>query len=62
MLPRDGTAEPASREQILRCERRQGNVYFPSTGDPEQGCQPYAVDPYSAISDDHTYTLEKENK
>ena len=28
-LTRDGTAEPVSRDQILRREREQGNVYFP---------------------------------
>ena len=27
-LTRDGTAEPVSRDQILRRERRQGNIYF----------------------------------
>ena len=28
-LTRDGTAEPVSRDQILRCERGQGNIHFP---------------------------------
>ena len=28
-LTRDGTAEPVSRHQILRCEPGQGNVIFP---------------------------------
>ena len=28
-LTRDGTAEPVSRDQILRRERGQGNVHFP---------------------------------
>ena len=45
-------AEPVSRDQILRCEREQGNVHFPCSADHEQ---PYSVDPYSAIYDDHTY-------
>ena len=39
-LTRDGTAEPVSRDQILN---------------HEQDWQPYPVDPYSAICDDHTY-------
>ena len=28
-LTRDGTAEPVSLDQILRRERRQGNINFP---------------------------------
>ena len=28
-LTRDGTAEPVSRDQILRRERGQGNFHFP---------------------------------
>ena len=28
-LARDGTAEPVSRDQILRRERGQGNIHFP---------------------------------
>ena len=55
MLTRDGTAEPVSRDQILRHARGQGNVHFPSSADHEQDWQPYLVDPYSAICDDHTY-------
>ena len=54
-LTRDGTAEPVSRDQILRHARGQGNVHFPSSADHEQDWQPYPVDPYSAICDDHTY-------
>ena len=54
-LTRDGTAEPVSRDQILRHARGQGNVHFPSLADHEQDWQPYPVDPYSAICDDHTY-------
>ena len=60
-LTRDGTAEPASRDQILRHERGQGNINFPCSADHEQDWQPYPVDPYSAICDDddrtyiHTY-------
>ena len=55
-LTRDGTAEPVSRDQILRHERGQGNINFP-TADHEQDWQPYPVDPYSAICDDHTYIV-----
>ena len=29
MLTRDGTAEPVSRDQILRHARGQGNIIFP---------------------------------
>ena len=54
-LTRDGTAKPVSRDQILRHARGQGNIYFPCSADHEQDWQPYPVDPYSAICDDHTY-------
>ena len=46
-LTRDGTAEPVSRDQILRRERGQGNINFPCSADHEQDRQPYPVDPYS---------------
>ena len=36
-LTRDGTAEPVSRDQILRRERGQGNIHLlPCSADPEQ--------------------------
>ena len=54
-LTRDGTVELVSRDQILRHARVQGNIHFPSSADHEQDWQPYPVDPYSAICDDHTY-------
>ena len=55
-LTRDGTAEPVSRDQILRHARGQGDVNFPCSADHEQDWQTYSVDPYSAIiCDDHTY-------
>ena len=54
-LTRDGTAEPVSRDQILRHARGQGNVHLPCSADHEQDWQPYPVDPYFAICDDHTY-------
>ena len=46
-LTRDGTAEPVSRDQILRHERGQGNIHFPCSADHEQDWQLYSVDPYS---------------
>ena len=56
-LTRDGTAEPVSRDQILRHARGQGNIHFPCSADHEQDWQPYPVDPCSAICDGHTYIL-----
>ena len=53
-LTRDGTAEPISRDQILRRERGQENIFFPCSADHEQDIQPVTVDPYSAICDDQT--------
>ena len=52
-LTRDGTAKPVSRDLILRHARGQGNIHFPCSADHEQDWQPYPVDPYSAICDDH---------
>ena len=54
-LTRDGTAEPVSRDQILRHARGQGNINFLCSADHEQDWRPYPVDPYSTICDDHTY-------
>ena len=61
-LTRDGTAEPVSRDQILRHARGQGDIHFPCSADHDQDWQPYPVDPYSSpiyiymiICDDHTY-------
>ena len=54
-LTRDGTAEPVSRDQILRHVRRQGNIRFPCSADHEQDWQPYPIDPCSAICVYHTY-------
>ena len=56
-LTRDGTAEPVSRDQILRQVRGKGNIYFPCSTDHEQDWEPYPIDPYSATCDDHTYML-----
>ena len=46
-VTRDGTAEPASRDQILRRERGQRNIHFPCSAHHVQDWQPYPVDPYS---------------
>ena len=40
-LTRDGTAEPVSRDQILRHARGQGDIYFPCSADHEQDWQPW---------------------
>ena len=45
-LTRDGTAEPVSRDHILRRERGQGKKEFPCSTDHEQDWQPYPVDPH----------------
>ena len=54
-LAQDGTADPVSRDQILRRVRGQGNIYFPCSADHEQDWRPCPVDPYSDICDDHIY-------
>ena len=54
-LMRDGTAEPFSRDQTVRRERGQENTHFSFSADHEQDWQPYPVDPYSIIRDDHAY-------
>ena len=38
-LTRDGTAEPVSRDQILRHAKGQGNIHFPCSADHEQDWQ-----------------------
>ena len=58
-LTRDGIAEPVLRDQILRHERGQGNVYFPCSAAHEQDWQPYSVGPYSCYMCDHTYILSR---
>ena len=42
-LSPDGTAEPVSRDQILRREQGQGNINSPCSADHEQDWQPYPV-------------------
>ena len=51
----NGTAEFVLRNQNLRRERGQRNIHFPYSADYEQDWQPYPVDPYHAICDEHTY-------
>ena len=53
-LTRDGTAEPVSRDQILRHGRGQENIYFFCSADHVQDWQPYPVDPHSYFMCDHT--------
>ena len=57
-LARDGTAEPVSRDQIIRREReRDGKSRIPGSADHEQDWRPDPVDPCSAICDGHTYQI-----
>ena len=44
-LARERTAEPVSRDKILR------RVHFPCSADHEQDWQPYLIDLYSCKSD-----------
>ena len=46
-LTRDGTAEPVSRDQIIRRKQGQGNIHFPCSANHEKDWQRYPVDPYS---------------
>ena len=52
-MTRDRTAESVSRDQSLRRERGRGKKYC--SADDEKDWQPYPVDPYRAVSHDHTY-------
>ena len=56
-LTPDGTAEPVSRDQILRHARGQGNIHFPCPADHEQDWQPYPVDTLLYVMTMHTYIL-----
>ena len=53
-LTREGTAEPVSRDRILRHEHGEGNTHFPCLADHVQDWQPYPVDPYSCYMYDRT--------
>ena len=48
---------PVSRDQILRRERGQENIHFPSSADHEQDWQPYLVGPYSCYMCTYTYIM-----
>ena len=52
----DARRDGVSRNRTLRHVRGQGNIHFPCSAGHEQDWQPYPVDSYSAICDDHTYT------
>ena len=54
-LPRGGTAEPVSPDQIHRRERGQGYNYFPCSADYVQDWQPYPVESHSCYMCDHKY-------
>ena len=47
-LTRDGTAEPVTRNQILRRERGQGNTNFSCSADHEQDWHLYSVNSFYA--------------
>ena len=53
-MMRDGAAKTASRDQIIRRERGQGNIHFPCSADHEQGWQPFPIDLYVCYMCDHT--------
>ena len=52
-LTRDGTAEPVSRDQILRRERGYGDMNFLCSADHVQDWQLYPIEPYSCYMCDH---------
>ena len=55
-LTRDGTAEPVSRDQVLRREPREILIFSVQLTTSRIGN--FTVDPYSAVSDDHIYTFQ----
>ena len=58
-LTRDGTAEPVSRDQIVRRERGRVHINFPCSADHKQGSQPYPLNPHCCYMCDHTYIHTK---
>ena len=44
-----------SRETKFSGTHGDRGIFCPCSADHEQDCQPYPVDPYSSICDDHTY-------
>ena len=55
----DGTAEPVSRDQILRRERVQGNAHFLCSADHVQDWQPYTRLVYTLATGIHLYRLPR---
>ena len=55
-LTREGAAEPVSRDQILRRERGQGNIFAVQLTTCRTDSLTYPVDPYCCYMCDHTYT------
>ena len=57
ILTRDGTAEPVSRDQILRRERGQGNIHFFTSHltTSRVGNLTRLIHTLAIICDDHTY-------
>ena len=53
--PRLARPNSQARTETGKCS---GNVIFPYSADHEQDWQPYPVDPYSALCDDHTYVSD----
>ena len=54
-LTRDGTVEPDSRDEVLKCKQGQEIMNFSCSADHERDWQPYPVDLYSGLSHDYTY-------
>ena len=52
---RDGRTRFARPNSPAYCKRGQGYVDFPCSADHEQDWQPYPVDLYSTICDEHLY-------
>ena len=55
-LTRDGTAEPVSRDQILRHERERGNVHFSCSADHVQDWH-RLIHTLAIFATIHTYIL-----
>ena len=51
------SAEPISRDQILRRERGQGNINISCSAGNEQDWQPYAVDPLHVKNKNNSLNL-----
>ena len=49
-----GRLNPSRETKFPGTYGDRGTLFFPCSADHEQDWQPYPVDPYSAICDDHT--------